>query len=118
MHAYAAEHLLPYLKPGSRCLDVGSGSGYLSAVLYHLVASEDRTGKIVGIEHVSELAEWSLQNLRRDGLKKAVEDRHIEMLAGDGRKGGSFKHNYLTLPVLLGYPTAGQPDLPLDSASV
>ncbi len=29
MHAYPLEYLKDYLKPGSRVLDVGSGSGYL-----------------------------------------------------------------------------------------
>lgn len=28
MHAHATENLLDYLKPGSKVLDVGSGSGY------------------------------------------------------------------------------------------
>ncbi|KAG6830776.1 hypothetical protein H0H93_013956, partial [Arthromyces matolae] len=54
MHAYAASHMLPYLKPGARVLDIGSGSGYLTAVLYHLVGP---TGTVVGIEHVDELTQ-------------------------------------------------------------
>lgn len=29
MHAFALEYLKDYVKPGSRVLDVGSGSGYL-----------------------------------------------------------------------------------------
>jgi protein-L-isoaspartate(D-aspartate) O-methyltransferase len=83
-HAYASEHLLPYLRPGARVLDVGSGSGYLVAVFAHLVGP---SGKVVGIEHVPELVEWSEKNLRTDGLGKSLDDKSIEMIAGDGRKG-------------------------------
>lgn len=98
-HAYAASHLLPYLLPGGRVLDVGSGSGYLSAVLYHLI--EDPQGQkpsssdsdtelkplVIGIEHVSELTDWSISNLKRDGLGEALEKGQIEMVTGDGRLG-------------------------------
>jgi protein-L-isoaspartate O-methyltransferase len=39
MHAKAAEGLADFLKPGSKVLDVGSGSGYLTAVFAHSVVS-------------------------------------------------------------------------------
>lgn len=65
-------------------LDVGSGSGYLSAVLYHLVGPN---GKVVGIDHIPELVQWSLNNLRNDGLGQALDDKQIEMIVGDGRQG-------------------------------
>ncbi|RDB27964.1 Protein-L-isoaspartate(D-aspartate) O-methyltransferase [Hypsizygus marmoreus] len=84
MHAYAIEHLLPYLRPGAKVLDVGSGSGYLTAVLYHLVGP---TGKVVGIDHIPELVDWSVENLRKDGLGEALDKGQIVMVAGDGRKG-------------------------------
>ncbi|KAL1948970.1 hypothetical protein VTO73DRAFT_10776 [Trametes versicolor] len=91
MHAHAVEHLLPFLKPGSRVLDVGSGSGYLTAVLYQLLQdpSDPRSNdsKVVGIEHVSELVEWSVGNLRKDGLGSALDAGQIKVIAGDGRKG-------------------------------
>lgn len=84
MHAHAIENLLPHLNPGSRVLDVGSGSGYLCAVLHHLVGP---SGTVVGIEHISELVDWSVENLKKDGLENAVKDRSIVMVSGDGRKG-------------------------------
>ncbi|KAJ7879843.1 protein-L-isoaspartate O-methyltransferase [Mycena leptocephala] len=48
MHAYAIDHLLPFLRPGAKVLDIGSGSGYLCAVLHRLVSSyaEDQPEKV------------------------------------------------------------------------
>ncbi|OBZ67959.1 putative protein-L-isoaspartate O-methyltransferase [Grifola frondosa] len=79
-----------FLKPGARVLDVGSGSGYLCAIFYHLVAGDPKVtgaGKVVGIEHIPQLVEWSVGNLRKDGLGTAVDEGRIEMVAGDGRQG-------------------------------
>ncbi|KAL5530989.1 hypothetical protein ACEPAG_3865 [Sanghuangporus baumii] len=92
MHAEATMNLLPFLKPGARVLDVGSGSGYTAAIFYHLVQSDDptgngRSGKVVGIDHMPDLVSWSIENLRKDGLGRAVDKGEIEMVAGDGRKG-------------------------------
>lgn len=36
-HAYALENLSSHLTPGARALDVGSGSGYLSVAMAHMV---------------------------------------------------------------------------------
>ncbi|KAK0520942.1 hypothetical protein OC842_006941 [Tilletia horrida] len=108
MHAYALESLAPFLtKPGASALDVGSGSGYLLAVLHHLappptpstsaVVSESAAaasqhsdggkGNIVGIEHIAELTEASKMNLRDDGLGAQLDGGRIEVHTGDGRLG-------------------------------
>jgi protein-L-isoaspartate(D-aspartate) O-methyltransferase len=53
------------LHPGARVLDVGSGSGILVALFSRLVGPE---GRVVGIEHVQELVDWSRENVEKDGL--------------------------------------------------
>jgi protein-L-isoaspartate(D-aspartate) O-methyltransferase len=53
-------------------------------VLHHLVGP---TGKVVGIDHIPELVDWSVGNLRKDGLGEALEKGQIEMVTGDGRQG-------------------------------
>jgi protein-L-isoaspartate(D-aspartate) O-methyltransferase len=44
-----------------RVLDVGSGSGWTTALLGHLVG---RHGRVFGVELVPELVEWSRENLQ------------------------------------------------------
>jgi hypothetical protein len=68
-------------------LDVGSGSGYLSAVFHHLVSTDEISGRIVGIDHIPELVESSIQNLQKDGLGEALKEGKIEIITGDGREG-------------------------------
>ncbi|KAI6148847.1 hypothetical protein BKA82DRAFT_935993 [Pisolithus tinctorius] len=71
----ALENMLPYVHPGATVVIVGSGSGYLAAVLHHLVSpmhSSDNPnlpqGKVIGIDHIPEVAERSKYNLENDGL--------------------------------------------------
>ena len=70
---------------------MGSGSGYLVAVFHHLVSSEGKPGIVVGIDHIPELVQFSVENLKKDGLGKALEDKQIEMIVGDGRQGKCAK---------------------------
>ncbi|KAF2767889.1 protein-L-isoaspartate O-methyltransferase [Teratosphaeria nubilosa] len=85
MHASAAESLLPYLNPGAKVLDIGSGSGYLTHVLAELVQPG---GKVVGVEHLQALVELGKGNMAKSergrGLLKTDSVRFVE---GDGRKG-------------------------------
>jgi protein-L-isoaspartate(D-aspartate) O-methyltransferase len=91
-HAHAAENLLPFLQPGARVLDVGSGSGYLTAIFHHLVTENGSHGKVVGIEHITELVDWSKANLRQDGLGEAIDQGRIVIVDGDGRQGVNDHH--------------------------
>ena len=60
MHGYCLEWLQSSLKPGAKVLDVGCGSGYLTACFYEMTGS-----KVVGIEHIQELADFSVKNLQK-----------------------------------------------------
>ena len=62
MHATAASLGKLHLCPGARVLDVGSGSGYLTAVFAKMVEGEG--GKVVGVERFPQLVEYSLCRLR------------------------------------------------------
>ncbi|EPB91982.1 protein-L-isoaspartate O-methyltransferase [Mucor circinelloides 1006PhL] len=80
MHGYALDKLEPFLEPGMRALDIGSGSGYLTACMASMVGS---SGKAVGVEHIRELVDSAKRNLQKNHL-----DYHqLEFVAGDGRLG-------------------------------
>lgn len=42
---------------------------------------------VVGIDHIPELVDFSVDNLRKDGLSTQMESGKIIMVTGDGRKG-------------------------------
>lgn len=85
MHASACESLLPLLKPGSRVLDIGSGSGYLTQVLAELVSPG---GRVVGIDHVQPLVDMAAANTGKSSAGRAMlADGTITYVKGDGRKG-------------------------------
>jgi protein-L-isoaspartate(D-aspartate) O-methyltransferase len=91
MHALACTHLISVLNPGAKVLDVGSGSGYLSAILAHLVAADEpgsQGGSVIGIEHIQALVDLATTNMRKsmDG-RKMLDEGHVKFVCGDGRKG-------------------------------
>jgi protein-L-isoaspartate(D-aspartate) O-methyltransferase len=72
-------HMLD-LRPGQRVLEIGSGSGWLAAVMAHLVGSE---GHVTGIEIIPELAAQSRTDLAALGLA------NVTILTQDGTTGHS-----------------------------
>lgn len=85
MHAHCLELLEPFLPCGGAALDVGSGSGYLTAVLSRLVGPG---GRAVGVDHVGGLVEWSKGNLRKDPeMAQRLETGALAVHEADGRKG-------------------------------
>jgi protein-L-isoaspartate(D-aspartate) O-methyltransferase len=110
MHAYALELLLPQLRPGGKVLDVGSGTGYLTACFAKLVTRDGAHGKAVGIEHISELTSKARRNLGRDpALAQLVTDGALELVVGDGRLGWAAEAPYDAIHV-----GAAAPRLPQD----
>jgi protein-L-isoaspartate(D-aspartate) O-methyltransferase len=96
MHAAATESLLPFLGPGKKVLDVGSGSGYLTAVLAEIVFGEgpgdggvgSERGKVIGLEHIVQLKDLGERNMRKgERGRKFIDDGKVQFVLGDGRKG-------------------------------
>ncbi|VVC25760.1 Protein-L-isoaspartate(D-aspartate) O-methyltransferase,S-adenosyl-L-methionine-dependent [Cinara cedri] len=83
MHAYALELLKDHLVFQERALDIGSGSGYLTACMAIMIGEN---GKAVGIDHIPELVEKSIQNVRQDHPELLNSERVIFEI-GDGRLG-------------------------------
>lgn len=81
MHATALEHLKDHLVPGARALDVGSGTGYLSACMARLVGDD---GRVVGVDHIAELVATSLENVKNDDASLL---RNLHALGGEADEG-------------------------------
>jgi len=77
--AFMLELLEP--KEGEKILDVGSGSGWTSALLGEIVGEK---GKVIAIELIPELKEFGEKNAQKYGL---VEKGRVEFLCADGYKG-------------------------------
>lgn len=83
MHAHALELLRDHLPEGGNVLDVGAGSGYLTACLAHMVGP---TGCAVGIEHIESLTKLATSNVKR-GSAELLESERVLFVTGDGRLG-------------------------------
>jgi len=85
MHAHALCMLEEFLQPGMRALDVGSGSGYLTAIMGQLVGP---SGQAVGIDHVKELVQMANENMKKsEDNQKQLDNGTVKFIVGDGRLG-------------------------------
>ncbi|EON65228.1 protein-L-isoaspartate O-methyltransferase [Coniosporium apollinis CBS 100218] len=85
MHASACESLLPFLKPGSKVLDIGSGSGYLTHVLAELVKPG---GTVIGVDHIQPLVDLAARNMAKSKEgRELLESGTVKFIKADGRKG-------------------------------
>ncbi|CAF1708002.1 unnamed protein product, partial [Brassica napus] len=85
MHAMCLQLLEKNLKPGMRVLDVGSGTGYLTACFAVMVGSE---GRAIGVEHIPELVASSIKNIEAsDAASPLLKQGSLAIHVGDGRQG-------------------------------
>ena len=68
-------------KEGEKILDIGSGSGWTTALLAYIVG--DR-GRVVAIEIIPELAEFGKKNVAKYNF---IEKGTVEFVCGDGSQG-------------------------------
>lgn len=95
MHAHALELLEEKLLDGGRALDVGSGSGYLTACMAYMLGPK---GLAVGIEHIPELRAMAKGNIEKHYPELLTSGR-VELIVGDGRLGYSQKAPYNAIHV-------------------
>lgn len=78
--AHILEHLKPWLHCRSKVLDIGSGSGYMSALFAYMGA------KVYAIEHVRNLCKRAMKNIRRGAPAVALAE-NFHFVCADGRPG-------------------------------
>ncbi|XP_073949392.1 protein-L-isoaspartate (D-aspartate) O-methyltransferase isoform X2 [Choristoneura fumiferana] len=104
MHAHALERLKNQLVPGEKALDVGSGSGYLTACMAHMLGEK---GRVVGIEHIPELVKLATKNINQDNPALLATER-IKLVGGDGRAGYEPEAPYNAIHVGAAAPSLPQ----------
>jgi len=84
--AFMLEQLEP--KEGDKILDIGSGSGWTSALLGEIVGgkslSAGRQGKVIAIDIILELVEFGKNNVAKYNF---IEKGIVEFICADGSKG-------------------------------
>jgi protein-L-isoaspartate(D-aspartate) O-methyltransferase len=83
MHVLCLQLLEEHLRDGARGLDVGSGSGYLTAVMGRLLAPK---GSVIGIEHITELVQLGREHVEED-QPQLLQQGVVQFVEGDGRLG-------------------------------
>lgn len=84
MHEWALHAALDKLNQENlRILDVGSGSGYLTACFAVMFGP---TCKVTGIDHITELVEQARINISKNH-KDLLDSNQVTLVVGDGRKG-------------------------------
>lgn len=77
--AFMLEKLDP--QPGDKVLDVGSGSGWTTALLAEITGFD---GKVLAMEIVPELKEFGEKNISKYDF---IKDKRVQFILGDGSKG-------------------------------
>ncbi|KAJ9568170.1 hypothetical protein OSB04_004136 [Centaurea solstitialis] len=84
MHATCLQLLEKNLQPGMHVLDVGSGTGYLTACFALMVGPQ---GHAIGVEHIPELVAMSVKNVEKSAAAPLLKDGSLALHVGDGREG-------------------------------
>ena len=76
--AFMLELLQP--EPGDKILDIGSGSGWQTAMLAYIVSK----GKVFAIERIPQLFKFGKSNVNKYSF---IEKKIVNFICGDGNKG-------------------------------
>jgi protein-L-isoaspartate(D-aspartate) O-methyltransferase len=77
--AFMLEKLQPQI--GDKVLDVGSGSGWTTALLAHIVGKK---GKVIGIERIKSICDFGMNNISKYNF---LSGGRAKVICADGSKG-------------------------------
>ncbi|KAI5752833.1 hypothetical protein M8J77_020924 [Diaphorina citri] len=100
--AGSLEYMKRHLTPGSKVLEIGAGTGYMTSLLSLLA------GHVTAIEHVPELANRIKDNMVR-GAPRVYFRKNFDIICADGRKGYRPNGPYDVI-----YISASFPDVPFE----
>ncbi|KAK9044913.1 hypothetical protein V6N11_058804 [Hibiscus sabdariffa] len=106
MHATCLQLLEQNLQPGMRALDVGSGTGYLTACFAIMVGSQ---GRAVGVEHIPELVSSSIKHIEKSAAAPLLKEGSLSVHVADGREGWPEHAPYDAIHVGAAAPEIPQP---------
>ncbi|KAL5076463.1 hypothetical protein RYX36_015447 [Vicia faba] len=106
MHATCLHLLQENLQPGMHALDIGSGTGYLTACFALMVGPQ---GRAVGVEHIPELVSLAIDNIQKSAAATLLKDGSLSVHAGDGREGWPEFAPYDAIHVGAAAPEIPQP---------
>ena len=89
MHAWCLELFQPIMKPGMTVLDVGSGSGYLTACFASMLMDRfpDKPGLVVGIDIIPELVEYGQECMEKANPELMAPAGPVIFKVADGWEG-------------------------------
>jgi protein-L-isoaspartate(D-aspartate) O-methyltransferase len=77
------QYLEPHLTNSCKVLDIGSGTGYLTACIANMIQPN---GKVIGIEHIPQLVLLSRETIDKH-YPNLLESGRVKLIVADGRFG-------------------------------
>lgn len=84
MHALTLEVMKDYLKNAKKCLDIGTGSGWMSLAMKKMMTDED--SMVYALDHIEGILKLAEKNIRKNHEEYATSGK-IQFVLGDGRNG-------------------------------